>query len=248
MSDVMDAGFELLYEDGPCLAVGKLAGLATQAPPGIDSLELRIKRFLKERDGQTEPIYLGLPHRLDRPVSGAMVFATHRRAARRLSKQFERRQVRKVYWACVAGVPTPAEGTWQDYLRKVYGQPLAEVVTEGHPEGRLAVLHYRTLLTVDWGSWLEIELETGRTHQVRIQAASRGHPLLGDLQYGSQVLFGPQHEDQRLRAIALHARRLEFVHPLSKQTVTVAAPVPQYWPKAAIAADPTSPLMEGMAR
>jgi 23S rRNA pseudouridine1911/1915/1917 synthase len=165
-----------------------------------------------------------------------MVFATKRRAAERLSKQFERRQVKKIYWACVAGIPTPAAGTWQDHLRKVYGRPLAEVVAAEHPEGRLAVLHYHTLFTACWGSWLEIELETGRTHQVRIQAASRGHPLLGDAQYGSNVPFGLQHEDERLRAIALHARVLEFRHPMSKQSVSVVAPLPTYWPK------PDSPL------
>lgn len=211
--------------------VCKPAGVATQAPPGIDSLEVRIKTFLARRSGMPERVYLGVPHRLDRPASGAMVFGTNRRATQRLSKQFEHRQVKKVYWACVAGTPEPASGTWQDHVRKVYGHPLAEVVATDHPDARLAVLHYRTLAVADWGSWLEIELETGRTHQVRIQAASRGHPLLGDLQYGSAVPFGPQHEDKRLRAIALHARSLEFRHPMSKQPVSVVAPIPEYWPQ-----------------
>jgi RluA family pseudouridine synthase len=225
-----ELGFEVLYEEGHCLVVNKPAGVATQAPPGIDSLEIRIRRFLAERPGAPERVYLGIPHRLDRPASGVMVFATNRRAAQRLSKQFERRQVKKIYWACVAGVPEPGQGTWQDHLRKVYGHPLAEVVAADHPEGRLAVLHYRTLATADGHSWLEIELETGRTHQIRIQAASRGHPLLGDMQYGSTVSFGPQHEDERLRAIALHARSLAFQHPMTRQVVCVTAPLPNYWP------------------
>ena len=233
----MDAGFQILYEQGPCLVVGKPAGVATQAPPGIDSLEVRIKRFLIARNGMPERTYLGVPHRLDRPASGAMVFGMNRRATQRLSKQFERREVKKVYWACVAGAPTPAEGTWEDYLRKVYGRPLAEVVAPDHPEGRRAVLHYRTLATAAWGAWLEIELETGRTHQVRIQAASRGHPLLGDALYGSDVPFGPREADDRMRAIALHARALEFRHPMSKEQVTVCAPLPEYWPKSPMPLD-----------
>ena len=86
-------------------------------------------------------------------------------------------------------------------MYKVAGEPRAEVVGAGHPEGRHAALHYRVLKTFDWGTWLEIELETGRTHQIRIQAASRGHPVLGDKQYGSTVPFGPQFEDERLRPL-----------------------------------------------
>jgi 23S rRNA pseudouridine1911/1915/1917 synthase len=226
-----DIGFEILFEESHCLVVGKPSGVATQAPPGIDSLETRIKTFLGQRSGSPDRVYLGIPHRLDRPASGAMVFGTNRRATQRLSKQFERREVRKVYWACVAGTPTPSEGTWQDHLRKVYGHPLAEVVPPDHPEAKIAILHYRTLATTAWGSWLEIELETGRTHQIRIQAASRGFPLLGDAQYGSTIPFGPQYEDERLRAIALHSRILEFRHPMGdKRPISVTAPVPNYWP------------------
>lgn len=227
----MDAGFEILHEEGPCLAVCKPPGLPTQAPPGIDSLEVRIKTFLKQRDAPPHEVYLGVPHRLDRPASGAMVFATRRRAAHKLSLQFEHREVKKVYWACVEGRPDPPEGAWQDYLRKVYGKPLAEVVAADHPEARLAVLRYRTIGSTPWGSWLEIELETGRTHQIRIQAASRGHPLLGDSLYGSTIPFGPQFADERLLAIALHARTLSFTHTTSKQLVCVTAPVPAFWPE-----------------
>jgi 23S rRNA pseudouridine1911/1915/1917 synthase len=217
------------FEDGPCLVVLKPAGLLTQAPPGIDSLEVRIKAFLKDREQKPGGVYLGLPHRLDRPVSGAMVFAKHVRAARRLSKQCERREVDKTYWALGEGIVDPPEGTWRDILWKVHGQPRAVVVDPSHPEGQPAVLHYRTLGRHRRGSWLEIQLETGRTHQIRVQAASRGFTLLGDAHYGSQIPFGEQFADERLRAIALHARRLGFQHPLTRLPVTVEAPVSAAW-------------------
>jgi 23S rRNA pseudouridine1911/1915/1917 synthase len=226
----MEPGFQILLEDGPCLAVCKPPGLPTQAPPGIDSLEVRIKAFLKARDNPPHDVYLGIPHRLDRPASGAMVFATRRRAARKLAKQFEDRTVRKLYWALVEGCVDPPEGTWRDSLVKVYGKPQAEVVGPDHPDGRQAILRYRTLSQYKEFSWIEIQLETGRTHQIRIQAASRGLPVLGDSQYGSKTPFGPQYDDQRRRAIALHARTLEFLHPTSKQRIFITAPTPDFWP------------------
>jgi 23S rRNA pseudouridine1911/1915/1917 synthase len=220
---------DILYEEGPCLAVLKPSGVLTQAPPGIDSMEVRLKSHLKTRENKTGNIYLGVPHRLDRPVSGAMVFARHARACRRLSEQFEGRTVGKVYWACVAGRVEPERGTWQDTMRKVPGEARAELVAASHPDARRATLHYRTLGQTRHGCWLEIELETGRTHQIRIQAASRGHAVLGDTQYGSTIAFGPQPDDLRLRAIALHALRLTFQHPMTWQDVTVEAPLPAAW-------------------
>ena len=220
---------DILYEEGPCLAVCKPAGLLTQAPPGIDSMERRIKAFLIERENKPGRAYLGVPHRLDRGVSGAMVFAKHVRAARRLAEQFEARTVKKIYWACVSGNVAPAEGTWTDFVRKVPDRAEAEMVGPDHPDGREAVLHYRTLGQGPWGTWLEIELETGRMHQVRIQAASRGHPVLGDAQYGAEQPFGTQHDDHRLRAIALHARSLSFRHPMTNDAVTIVAPLGDDW-------------------
>ena len=225
----MQVEIDILYESGPVLVVSKPPGLLTQAPPGIDSLEVRIKAFLKARDAKPGNVYLGVPHRLDRPASGAMVFGKHVRATRRLAEQFEARQVRKVYWACVAGEVQPEEGTWEDFLCKIPGQPRAEVSRPDEPDARRAVLHYRTQGRGPWGTWLEIELETGRTHQVRVQAASRGHPILGDAFYGSTVAFGEQIEDQRLRAIALHARSITFHHPMTGELVTVTAPVAGAW-------------------
>ena len=226
----MEPGFEILYEDGPCLVVSKPPGLPTQAPPGIDSLEVRIKALLLQRGTPPGKPYLGVPHRLDRPASGVIVFGRNTRAARRLSRQFERRTIKKLYWAGVQGVVSPACGTWEDYVRKVPGEARAEIVASDHPEGRIARLHYRVMLIEEDVTWLEIQLLTGRTHQIRIQAASRGHPVLGDWQYGATRGFGPPCDDPRQQAIALHARSIEFVHPVTKQTVYVEAPTPDFWP------------------
>jgi RluA family pseudouridine synthase len=219
----------ILYEQAGCLVVWKPAGVLTQAPPGIDSLEVRVKAFLRDRDGLTN-VYLGVPHRLDRPASGAILLAKDQKTTRKLGSQFEHRRVRKVYWACVAGPVSPPTGTWRDCLYKIPGEPRAEVVAAGHPGGRLALLDYRVLATAAWGSRLEIELQTGRTHQIRVQAASRGHAVLGDRQYGSTMPLGPEEEDWRLRPIALHARSLTFRNPATHEVVTVTAPLPEYWP------------------
>lgn len=224
--------FDILYEDGPCLVICKHAGVLTQAPPGIDSLEVQVREFLRQRNGlAAEDVYLGLPHRLDRPASGVMILATDYPTTRRLGRQFERRKVQKVYWACIEGRILPEAGTWEDFVYKIPGQAKAEVVAADYPGGRTAVLHYRTMAAADWGTMLEITLETGRTHQIRVQAASRGHALLGDAHYGSTVPFGPQPDDVRLRPIALHARSLTFTHPTSHETITVTAPTPEYWPQ-----------------
>jgi 23S rRNA pseudouridine1911/1915/1917 synthase len=220
---------EILFEEGKCLVVSKPPGLLTQAPPGIDSLEVRIKENIRRRTGKLGKIYLGVPHRLDRPASGVMVFGLNKRAAQRLSEQFELRTVKKTYWACVSGKIEPDQGTWTDHIRKVPDEARAEVVAADHPDARPAVLHYSVLAHYDWGSWLEIELETGRTHQIRVQAATRGHPILGDAQYGSTTAFGEQYEDERLRAIALHARTLVFNHTKTKKTISVDAPVGDAW-------------------
>jgi len=219
----------ILFEQGPCLVVLKPGGLLTQAPIEIDSLERRIKHFIKQRDDKPGKVYLGVPHRLDRPVSGAMVFARHVRAARRLSDQFQGRMVRKVYWAVVAGRVEPAEDEWTDWMRKIPDVAAAELVPRKHAESRQAVLRYRVCAHLDGASWLRIELETGRMHQIRLQAGSRGHPVLGDAQYGSSATFGPPVDDPRRRWIALHGRSLAFRHPMTRDPVEVVAPLPPCW-------------------
>ena len=228
---------DILYHDGPCLVVCKPAGVATQAPPQFDSLEARVRAWYRQREQITGNMYLGVPHRLDRPVSGPVVFARHVRAAQRISRQFEERLVKKTYWACVEGVVEPKAGTWTDTLLKVYGQPLAQVVPADHPQGKLAVLHYRTLGRFPWGAWLEIELETGRTHQIRVQAASRGWPVLGDLTYGAKTTFGAPRAEERLRPIALHGRRLTFAHPMTRAPIDIQAPLPSEWSSLGLGAE-----------
>jgi 23S rRNA pseudouridine1911/1915/1917 synthase len=221
---------EILYDNGPCLVVNKPPGVLTQAPAGIDSMEVRVKAFYREREQKEGNIYLGLPHRLDRPVSGAIVFARHVRAAQRLSSQFENRTVTKVYWAVVEGDVEPDEGRWTDHLHKRHGMSQSIVVSEDDPRGKIAVMRYRVLGRIDGvGTWLEVELETGRTHQIRVQCASRNHPVVGDSQYGSVRTFGEQFQDERLRAIALHARQLGFNHPMMNEPVDVIAPTPRAW-------------------
>jgi RluA family pseudouridine synthase len=233
---MLDAALEILLDDDAVIAVNKPAGLLTQAPLGIDSLEVRIKRLLAERlqSPGSEPaggVYLGVPHRLDRPVSGVILFAKTLKAAQKISKQFEHRKVEKTYWALVEGEVEPAEGTWIDQLKKVYGKPRSQVVDQHDPQGQRAVLHYRVLGRLAGpATLLEITLETGRTHQIRIQCASRGHVLLGDELYGSQRAFGPWSDDERERLIALHARELKFRHPKSQADLALVAPLPATWP------------------
>lgn len=219
----------LLYQHGPCLVVDKPGGVLTQAPPHLDSMERRVREWLRHQREDGRNPYVGMVHRLDRPASGALLVGLHQRAARRLAEQFEGRIVDKRYWAVVEGrLPRPAD-QWVDWLRKRPGEAHVDIVPAGTKGAREARLRYRVLAATDDYSWIEVALETGRTHQIRVQAASRGHPILGDEQYGSRWRFGPQHEDRRLRWIALHARHLTFRHPTTREKVSVTSPVPTPW-------------------
>jgi len=220
---------DILYEEGPLLAVNKPSGLLTQAPVGIDNLEQRVREYLIAHEGRGENGYVGVPHRLDRPVSGVILFGKHSRATRRLSEQFEARQVDKVYWAITEGVVEPDEGTWTDYIRKVPNKALAEIVPPIDPLAREAILHYKVLHRMFQSTWLEVRLETGRMHQIRVQAGSRGFPILGDMQYGSTRPFGPQYEDSRASAIALHARSIAFNHPMTREPLNLVALTSEAW-------------------
>jgi 23S rRNA pseudouridine1911/1915/1917 synthase len=230
VSDVL----HILFEDNHCLAVAKPAPLLTQGvPPGIPTLEAMVKVYLKERYHKPGNVYLGIPHRLDRPVSGVVVFARNTKAARRLAEQFQNRQVRKVYRALVelppGGEAPLAEGVWEDWLLKVKEEARTELVAADTPGARRALLRYRRLSETDDIALLEIEPETGRMHQIRVQAAARGWPVRGDVLYGSRLPFGPPAALPRDSVIALHAYSLTFLHPIRYEPLKVTAPLPEMW-------------------
>src|SRR5258708_5825911 len=170
----------IVFEDNHCLAVAKPAPLLTQGvPPGIPTLESWVKAYLRERYHKPGNVYLGIPHRLDRPVSGVVLFARNTKAARRLAEQFQTRQVTKIYWAAVEGEVLPEAGIWEDWLRKLPEQSRSERLEQDAPGAKHAALRYRRLATVSGRSLLEIQPETGRMHQIRVQAATRGSDAFG---------------------------------------------------------------------
>jgi 23S rRNA pseudouridine1911/1915/1917 synthase len=209
--------------------VNKPAPLLTQAPPGIPSLEEMAKAYLKERYRKSGNIYLGVPHRLDRPVSGVVLFARTTKAARRLSEQFQERKVAKIYWGAVEGTVAPEQGLWEDWLRKAADEARAETAAPSAQDARQARLAYRVLEPCTDGTLVEFTPETGRMHQIRIQAATRGWPVRGDALYGARLPFGPPAESVREQIIALHARRLTFLHPIRYEPIMVTAPLPAEW-------------------
>jgi 23S rRNA pseudouridine1911/1915/1917 synthase len=220
---------QILFEDHHLLVVNKPAPLLTQAPSHIPSLESMAKVYIKEKYAKPAGVYLGIPHRLDRPVSGVVCFARNTKSAQRIHAQFQEHKVRKIYWAFVEGDVTPEGGVWEDWLRKLPEEARAERVAEGEPGAKLAMLGYRVLKKAEDGTLLELSPLTGRTHQLRVQAAVRGHTVFGDTVYGSKKAFGPTVAEPRDRAIALHARSLQIAHPFTKQELTFIAPLPGYW-------------------
>jgi 23S rRNA pseudouridine1911/1915/1917 synthase len=228
----MQTSLTVLFEDNHCLAVAKPAPMLTQcANPEIVSLESLVKDYIREKYAKTGRIYLGIPHRLDRPVSGVVLFARQTKSAQRLAEQFQIRQVAKIYWAVVEGAvgPRPPEGIWEDWLLKEIGQSRSSVAAADTPGAKRAMLCYKVLAAVPDGTLLEMRPETGRTHQLRVQAATRGWPIRGDHWYGAKLPCGPQADLPRERVIALHARRLTFLHPIRFEPITVEAPLPPWW-------------------
>ncbi len=218
---------EILFEDNHCLAVSKPAPLLTQGPSQVPTLEGMVKAYLKEKYQKAGNVYLGVPHRLDCPVTGVILFARNSKAAQRLAEQFQKRQVQKVYWGAVSG--RVEEGVWQDWMRKIQAESRSEIVPEGTDEARHAILRYRHVADCEGGSIVEFVPETGRMHQIRLQTSHHGHPIFGDTLYGSTVSFGPTAELGRDRVIALHARRLTFLHPIRYEPITLEAPLPTTW-------------------
>ena len=219
----------LLFEDHHLLVVNKPAPLLTQAPPGVPSLEALAKAYIKAKYQKPAGVYLGIPHRLDRPVSGVICFVRNTKAAQRIHAQFQEHRVRKVYWALVEGEVQPDADTWEDWVRKLPAESRVERAAEGEPGAKLAMLGYRVLKRLEGVTLLELTPLTGRMHQLRVQGAWRGHPVLGDVAYGSTRPFGPPSELPRDRVIALHARSLTVRHPFTKEELTWVAEVPAYW-------------------
>ena len=226
----MEQPLQILFEDNHCLAVAKPAPLLTQGVPlGIPTLEAMVKAYLKTKLNKPGNVYLGIPHRLDRPVSGVVLFARNSKAAQRLAEQFQQRQVRKIYWGAVESVMQAGEVLWEDWLLKIQDEARAVVVDPATEGAKRAEMRCRVLKPFPQGTLVEFEPLTGRMHQIRLQAASRGLPLLGDAMYGAKLPFGPAAELPRDRVIALHARSLTFLHPIRYEPITVTAPLPAAW-------------------
>ena len=176
----------LILEDGPLLAVNKPYGLPTE---GIETrfptMVGQVKSFLRAKYHKSGNVYLGIPHRLDRASTGVLVMTRNSKTAARVAEQFENRSVRKTYWALLQNAPDADDGELIDWLLKVSDEARTQVVPEGTADGKEARLRYRVLRTTNRGTLVEIELMTGRMHQIRVQFASRGCPVVGDTKYGA---------------------------------------------------------------
>jgi 23S rRNA pseudouridine1911/1915/1917 synthase len=213
---------EILYEDNHCLAVLKPAGRVSAHFQGEEeTLDRAVKAYLKEKYHKPGNVFLGVVHRLDRPVSGVLLFARTSKAAARLSEQFREGSIEKVYWAVVEGTVQRAAGTLEDWLLRDREVRRVEIVEPRTRGARQALLHYQQRGSFGELTWLEIRPQTGRRHQLRVQLAHHGHPIFGDAKYGAVHTFRP--------GIALHARSLTFLHPVRYEPVTLTADVPTHW-------------------
>jgi len=218
----MDRALAILYEDNHLLAVNKPAGLPTMgALPQVTSLLALAKKYIKQRYNKPGNVYLGVMSRLDAPVTGVVLLARNSKAARRLTEQFRSRSVQKTYWAMVEGPIRPAAGTLTDWLLRDKRHRRVCVAGPGAAGAQQAELSYRRICLLEGNSLLEITLHTGRKHQIRVQLAHRGHPIIGDVKYGSTRRFPA--------GIALHARQITLLHPVRREQLTIVADLPAYW-------------------
>lgn len=216
------APLDILYEDNHCLAINKPAGrLSTHYEGGEETLDREVKAYLKEKYRKPGNVFLGIVHRLDKPVSGVLLFARTSKAAARLSEQFRSGSVEKVYWAIVEGEVGIAAGSLEDWLRKDRDVGRVEVVPPRSEGARQALLHFTRRAVHDGLTWLELRPQTGRTHQLRVQLAHHGWPIYGDAKYGAIRTFSS--------GIALHARSLTFLHPVRNEPIVLTADVPRPW-------------------
>jgi 23S rRNA pseudouridine1911/1915/1917 synthase len=212
----------VLYEDNHCIAVLKPARVLTAGDrTGDVSLLAMVKEYLKEKYNKPGNVFVGLVHRLDRPVSGVVLFARTSKAGARLSEQFREGTVTKTYHAVVEGTINEAAGEFVDWLVKNEKSNVVRSVTPQSPSARESRLRFRRLRTSRGLTLLDITPATGRSHQIRVQLATRGHPIYGDGKYGSK------HSLQG--TIALHAAQLTFDHPTRHVPVTITAPDPEGW-------------------
>jgi 23S rRNA pseudouridine1911/1915/1917 synthase len=210
----------ILYEDNHLIAVNKLPSEIVQGDKtGDEPLSEALKRYLKEKYHKPGNVFLGVIHRLDRPVSGVVVFAKTGKALARMNELVKQRALQKTYWAVVKNKPPQPEGKLIHYLTRNTKQNKSYVSKTPKPESKEAVLSYRLLASGERYHLLEVDLHTGRHHQIRAQLAAIGCPIKGDLKYG----FPRSNPDA---SISLHARKVCFVHPVKKEKVEIVADPP----------------------
>jgi 23S rRNA pseudouridine1911/1915/1917 synthase len=213
---------DILYEDNHCIAVAKPSGVTCAHFQGEEqTLDRLVKHYLKEKYRKPGQVFLGIVQRLDKPVSGVLLFARTSKAAARLCEQFREGTIEKVYWAIVEGQVQREAGSLEDWLRKNPLTRHVEVLEPHTPGARQSLLHYQRRGQNAGLTWLEVRPQTGRTHQLRVQLSHHGHPIYGDARYGSVRTFG--------NAIALHAHSLTFLHPVRYEPITVSADLPAAW-------------------
>lgn len=212
---------EVLYEDNHVIIVNKPANMLVQSDTtGDTSLEELVKQYIKEKYNKPGQVFLGVVHRIDRPVSGVLLFAKTSKALTRLNEQLKQKQFKKTYWALVKQKPSPESGILKHHI---YRNPkLNKSIAYDIPgkDTKEAVLAYRLLACSQSYALLEIDLQTGRHHQIRCQLAKIGCPIKGDLKYG----FARSNANG---GISLHAQTLKFLHPVTKQEIQVTAPPPE---------------------
>ena len=210
----------VLYEDNHIIIINKAAGEIVQGDKtGDESLCDTMKAYIKEKYAKPGNVFIGLPHRLDRPVSGIVVFAKTSKALERLNRMFSEGSVKKIYWALTKGIPVPAEAELESWILRNEKMNKSFSYPKEVKGSKRAVLHYRLAAASQNYNLIEVELKTGRHHQIRCQLSSIGCPIKGDLKYGAQ-------RSNPDGSISLHARYIEFTHPVSKELIAVTAPLP----------------------
>jgi 23S rRNA pseudouridine1911/1915/1917 synthase len=210
----------VLYEDNHVIVINKSASDIVQGDKtGDETLPDKIKSYLKVKYDKPGNVFCGVVHRLDRPTSGAVVFARTSKALERLNAQFRDKETNKTYWAIVESKPEKEEATLVHYLKKNEKQNKSYATLHEVPGSKKAVLHYKLIDSSDRYYLLEVKLETGRHHQIRAQLSSIGCVIKGDLKYGAKR---PNSDG----SIGLHACQLEFNHPTTKEVIKITAPVP----------------------